>query len=81
MSCIFKFNFVNICVSKDHYFLHINYSRINSHFHVQSCISVMFVQSVIFFCMKLNIPSIFFKMYYVYIQMDYMFENFVYSNI
>lgn len=32
---IFKLNYVNIFMFKDHYFLHVNYSCVNRHFHIQ----------------------------------------------
>ena len=59
MHRIFKLNFVNIFMSKDHYFLHVNCSRVNRHFYIQSYMSRMFFQLVIF-CTKLNMPHVFF---------------------
>ena len=36
MPCIFKLNFINICMSKDYYCLNVDYSHIHRHIHVQS---------------------------------------------
>ena len=45
LSRIFKMKFVNFCMFKYYYYLHVNCSHINRHFNIQSYILGIFVQS------------------------------------